>query len=165
MSHDLVVRIASPADYEQACVLLDRLDELHRQRLPWLFRTPETQPRSRSYFEQLLIAGDSSILVADAGGVVGVAIVLIRSAPQFPVFIPQRWGVLDAVVVSPSCRRRGVGRQLALAAETWATAQGAAWVELGVYEFNSDARRFYEALGYLPVSSKLRKETLPSDGS
>jgi diamine N-acetyltransferase len=164
MSHDLAVRVASPADYEQACILLDRLDELHRQRLPWLFRTPATQPRSRSYFEQLLSASDSAILVAEAGDVVGVAIVLIRSAPEFPVFIQQRWGVLDNVVVSPHFRRRGVGRQLALAAETWASAQGVAWVELGVYEFNTDARRFYEALGYLPISSKLRKVMLPADG-
>jgi hypothetical protein len=28
---------------------------------------------------------------------------------------------------------------------------------LGVYEFNDDARAFYQALGYLPVLTKLRK--------
>jgi diamine N-acetyltransferase len=163
VSHEFVVRVASSADYEPACVLLDQLDELHRLRLPWLFRTPETQPRSRSYFEQLLTADDSSVLVAEAGDIVGIAIVLLRAAPEFPVFIPQHWGVLDNVVVAPSHRRRGVGRLLALAAETWASARGAAWLELGVYEFNTEARRFYESLGYLPLSSKLRKVVPPSE--
>ena len=34
---------------------------------------------------------------------------------------------------------------------------GAPWVELNVYEVNAEARRFYEALGYLRLSTKLRK--------
>lgn len=44
-----------------------------------------------------------------------------------------------------------------LAALHWGTRFGVPWVELNVYEFNSEARRFYEALGYLPYSLKLRK--------
>jgi len=31
------------------------------------------------------------------------------------------------------------------------------WLELGVYELNHEARAFYAVLGYLPVSTKLRK--------
>ena len=81
--------------------MLDGLDELHREHLPWLFRTPATQARSRDYFEQLLSGDDSCVLVADAGEVVGVVIALMRSTPDFQVFIPQRWGILDSIVVSP----------------------------------------------------------------
>jgi hypothetical protein len=42
----------------------------------------------------------------------------------------------------------------------WTLEAGAAWVELNVYEFNQDARHFYEALGYLPLSTKLRRTPL-----
>jgi hypothetical protein len=34
---------------------------------------------------------------------------------------------------------------------------GAAWIEVNVYDVNAEARRFYESLGYLPLSTKLRK--------
>ena len=33
----------------------------------------------------------------------------------------------------------------------------ARWLELGVYQFNEPARSFYEKLGYVPVSTKLRR--------
>ena len=157
MSEELIIRAASAADYGSACLLLDSLDALHRERLPWLFRAPETEARTTAYFEQWLAAGDAHVLLADAGEVVGIAIVLLRAAPDFAVFIPQRWAVLDNLVVAPSWRRRGIARSLTRAAEEWASAQGAAWLELGVYEFNHEARSFYEALGYVPLSRKLRK--------
>ncbi|HEY3256251.1 MAG TPA: GNAT family N-acetyltransferase, partial [Polyangiaceae bacterium] len=73
------------------------------------------------------------------------------------LFIRQSWGVLDNIAVSQSWRRRGVGTALIHDAERWVRARGANWIELGVYEFNEDARSFYRALGYFPVSTKLRK--------
>jgi GNAT superfamily N-acetyltransferase len=51
----------------------------------------------------------------------------------------------------------GEVRALTRAAERWAVGRGAKWLELGVYEFNAEARAFYQALGYSPVSTKLRK--------
>jgi GNAT superfamily N-acetyltransferase len=47
--------------------------------------------------------------------------------------------------------------QLARAIEAWALGQGAAWVEASVYDFNAEARRFYAALGYLPLRTIVRK--------
>jgi ribosomal protein S18 acetylase RimI-like enzyme len=99
------------------------------------------------------------VFVADAGQVVGIVIGLMRWAPQFPVFRKQHWAVLDGIAVDPKWRRRGIGKRLTRAVEEWAIEMGAPWVELNVYEFNAQARGFYEALGYLPVSTKLRKPT------
>jgi GNAT superfamily N-acetyltransferase len=95
--------------------------------------------------------------VADAGLVVGVAFGLMRAAPEVPVFVEQRCGVLDGLAVDAAWRRRGIGRLLVRAVESWAVRLGAPWVELNVYEFNAEARQFYEALGYLPLSTKLRR--------
>jgi len=136
---------------------MDLLDEFHRDRLPWMFKTPNAQPRTETYFADLLNREDSAVFVADAGDLVGVAFGLMRAAPEFPVFIQQRWGVLDGLVVDPAWRRRGIGRLLARSVESWALRLGAPWVEVNVYEVNADARRFYEELGYLPMSTKLRR--------
>jgi ribosomal protein S18 acetylase RimI-like enzyme len=137
--------------------VLAEVDELHRVRLPWFFQSPSVEPRPREFFEQLLSSDSSQVLVADVGAIVGAATVLIRNAPAIALFIPQSWAVLDSIAVAQPWRRRGVGRALTLAAESWARSKNLGWLELGVYEFNQDARAFYEALGYLPLSTKLRK--------
>src|ERR1700722_1779291 len=95
------IRPARLDDYDGACRLMDALDAFHRERLPWMFETPNNQPRSEDYFADLLKREDSAVFVADAGHLVGVAVGLMRTAPEFPVFIQQRWGVLDGLVVDP----------------------------------------------------------------
>ncbi|MBI3467311.1 MAG: GNAT family N-acetyltransferase [Planctomycetes bacterium] len=152
-----LIRRARAGDYTQACDLLDALDKFHRDRAPWMFKAPDAQPRSQRFFDELLTSPDAAVFVADAGRLVGVAYGVMKSAPDFPVFIRQRWGVIDGLVVDPGWQRRGIGRLLAQAFEQWALGLGAAWLELNVYEFNPEAYQFYQALGYLPLSTKMRK--------
>ena len=157
------IRAAQGEDYEQAIAIMSEADELHRVHVPWLFQAPASEPRPREFFAELLADVDSRLLVADAGSLIGVANVRMRSTPDFGVFIAQRFGILDNIAIGSAWRRRGVGTALTHAAERWAQARGAVWLELGVYEFNAGARSFYETLGYLPVSSKLRKPLLSAE--
>ncbi|HYP74960.1 MAG TPA: GNAT family N-acetyltransferase [Polyangiaceae bacterium] len=158
MNEAFTVRPATIADYDQMCALLAEVDELHRVNLPWMFQKPAAEPRPSDFFERLLENDDSELLVADAGhGLVGVAMALLRQSPDFALFVTQSWCVLDNIAVAQAFRRRGVGSALIRAAERWARHRGANWIELGVYEFNEAARAFYQALGYGPVSTKLRK--------
>jgi GNAT superfamily N-acetyltransferase len=143
---------------------MEILDTFHRNCLPWLLTTPDAPPRPESYFADLLQREDASVFVAVAERVVGVAFGLMRSAPESPVFMQQRWAVLDALVVDPSWRRRGIGKRLTQSVESWATGLGAPWVEVNVYAINEEARQFYEALGYLPFSTKLRRPPPPGAG-
>lgn len=55
-----------------------------------------------------------------------------------------------ALWVVPSYRNRGVARALWEALEHWARSCGATRIELGVAEWNLEARRRYEAWGYRP---------------
>jgi diamine N-acetyltransferase len=158
MSEAFIVRAATVSDYAGVCALLGAVDELHRLNVPWMFRKPSAEPRSKDLFEQLLSSEDSTVVVAESGvQLVGVATAALRNAPDLSVFVTQQWGVLDNIAVLESWRRRGIGRSLTREAERWAQSRGAKWLELGVYEFNADARSFYQALGYCPVSTKLRK--------
>lgn len=158
MTDTFSIRRATLSDYEQMRALLAEVDELHRLHLPWMFQEPAVEPRSKGFFEQLILDEHSALLVAEADSrLVGVATALLRTAPDFPVFIAQTWGVLDNIAVARGFRRRGVGSALIRDAERWVRGQGASWLELGVYEFNHEARAFYQSLGYAPVSSKLRK--------
>lgn len=153
------IRKAVPDDHADVSRLSKSVDELHRESLPWMFGESEVEPRPRAYLESLLGRDDAVVYVADAngaGGLVGVAFGLLRAMPAFPVFVQQRYGVLDGLVVDDAWRRRGIGKQLVRAVESWARGLGAPWLEMNVYEFNVEARRFYEALGYGALSTKLR---------
>lgn len=158
MSEEFAVRTATLSDYEGVCALLAVADELHRVNAPWLFQEPLVEPRSRDFFAGLLGSEDWAVLVAEAAGeLVGVAAAVMRNAPELAIFVTQRWAVLDNIAVSTAWRRRGVGAALVRGAERWAQTRGAKWLELGVYEFNENARSFYQAMGYSPVWTKLRR--------
>jgi GNAT superfamily N-acetyltransferase len=155
-----IIRAAVHDDFDAVRQLLEGLDELDRTRLPWLFRLPQARPVA--FFADLIASSDSTLLIAcDERVVVGALTTKLRDAPRFPVFIPQRWAVIDDLIVATTHRRRGIGAQLVRAAEAWAHSRAAAWVELNVYEFNADARSFYEAAGYFSISTKLRKAVAP----
>jgi diamine N-acetyltransferase len=163
MTNHFTIRSATASDHEAVCALFSQVDELHRVHLPWRFRTPPTEPRSASYFESLVSGPDTTVLVAEAGRVVGVATVEIKRSSEFAVFVPTKWGWLDALAVDEAWHRRGIGSALVRAAERWAAARDARWLELGVYDFNETARRFYEAAGYAPLLTRLRKPLGRSD--
>jgi len=79
--------------------------------------------------------------------------------------VPRRFLVIDNIVVRKDSRRQGVGRLLLERAEQWALARGADMVELNVWEFNTGARLFYQALGYETASRKMWKQLPRRDGS
>lgn len=155
MTDTVRVRLARAGDHAAICAILDTIDALHRHAVPWLFREPETPPRPADYFAEYFHGESCAALVADVGRIVGVALVLLRSTPDHPLFRRRSYAVLDGIAVDPGSRRRGVGRQLVGAAQQWARARGADWLELNVYEFNRDAVAFYDALGFESMSRKM----------
>jgi ribosomal protein S18 acetylase RimI-like enzyme len=57
-------------------------------------------------------------------------------------------GWLYYVAVNPTSRRRGLGREIAGAAEGWLRDRGVVKVQLMVRETNAEVAKFYEHLGF-----------------
>ena len=142
------IRRATLSDFPALLALYREVDSLHASGMPHVFREAEPS-RSDNYFDGLLADANTAVLVAEKeGGVLGVLTVSLRPAPDIPMFVPRLVAHVSEVVVHAASRRAGVGRALMQAAHEWAREAGAAEVRLTVWEFNQDALRFYEALGY-----------------
>jgi len=61
---------------------------------------------------------------------------------------PRVFAYIEEVVVSADHRRLGVGKALMHRVEEWARDRKVDQIELIVWEFNEEARKFYESLGY-----------------
>lgn len=157
------VRPARPEDQAPLLALWHEVDELHGRIAPGFFAAgerarafhpPELSARAllqsaASRTELLLVAEDARgrVLGAVSGG--------LRDTPRSPSMRPCRRLHVETLVVSTAARRRGVGRRLMAAAETWGRRHDAEQVVLTVWTGNDEAAGFYRAMGYDPVSQVL----------
>ena len=106
------------------------------------------QNRSDAEWASRLTAGSNSSdlpLVAEvAEEPIGLAWGRIENSNPDVADLYQMW-------VAPSYRRLGAGKMLLAAVITWARAQNASYLELGVTSGNSPARRLYSRAGFEPV--------------
>jgi diamine N-acetyltransferase len=154
---EVVIREASPADYEAVCALFVQLDQLHAQALPDLFQPVAGLARPREFFAQMLADEEDAVFVAvHQGALVGLLRCSERCAPNLPLFVPRRFVSIDDLVVAAAFQGTGIGRLLMERAHQWARDRGASEVELVVWEFNASARAFYERQGYQTVRRVMR---------
>jgi GNAT superfamily N-acetyltransferase len=145
------------ADYEAIAALFLEGDWYHHRGQPDVFAEPVPPVRSRELIESRLADERSTILLAEhAGEVVGLAHIQEQRAPELAVFVPRRFLNVDAVVVTERLRGSGAGHALMEAAHTWGRARGLTDVQLNVWEFNQDAIRFYERMGYTTSTRRMR---------
>ena len=152
------VRTARPEELGTLAHLLDEVIVLHHHQDPTQFREPGSIAHAQ-YLEERIQDQDAAIFVAEVkGALAGIAVAVIRDAPPF--LNPDRFVLLENLVVTATLRRAGVGRKLVAAAGVWARARSIEELDLNVYEFNHSAIRFYEALGFQTVSRRM-KQALP----
>jgi ribosomal protein S18 acetylase RimI-like enzyme len=156
---EISVRKATADDYNSLCKLFDEIDALHRDHLPHIFKKPGGAAREQDYYLGLIADENVALLVAEADEkLVGFGHTIVRDTPAFPVFVPRHYAIVEGIVVKSGFQNHGIGRILMDKMQEWATAKGAASIELNVYEFNKTAISFYERLGYQTLSRKMSKE-------
>ncbi|MBV8769607.1 MAG: GNAT family N-acetyltransferase [Hyphomicrobiales bacterium] len=84
-----------------------------------------------------------AVAAEESGRIYGLAHAYERPALEKALEV-----VLQSLVVDQSVRKKGVGKQLVRAAETWAISRGIDRVVLHTRIDREDARRFYERIGY-----------------
>jgi ribosomal protein S18 acetylase RimI-like enzyme len=158
----VAIRRAAIADLPAVLALLEQVDELHRQALPWLLRPVESAPLT-DFLEPYVSETDRAMFLAVAsdGAVAGVLYLFLRQPARAPMVRPTVVAEIDCLAVDAAFRRQHIGTRLVAAAVDWARANSATRTELGVYEFNEPARAFWSSLGFETLSRRL---VLRTDG-
>ena len=145
---DMMIRFATEADLPRVNELRAQVNALHIAGKPEVFR-PGFSPELQEHVYTLFSAPGHAILVAEGEcGIVGFACVKLVDRPGSPYRLPQKFLDVDEFGVDETVRRQGTGRALFEAVREHARALGAERIELNMWEFNQDALKFYEAVGF-----------------
>ena len=153
---EATIRRAVMTDLGAVLALLEEVDNLHRDALPWLFRQVDGPPLM-GFLEPYVSKADHAMFVAVAadGSIGGVLYMFLREPSRAPIVKPTVIAEIDSLVVAAAFRRQHIGTRLVEAALRWANDSRATRTELGVYEFNEPARAFWASVGFQSLSRRL----------
>lgn len=144
------IRQARPGD---AAALVAMAEAIGAEPQGWLITAGQWRSvgEERRYLRAVRSSTQAAVLVAELDGRVVGRLSIVRDAS------PACDHVADVgLMVAREYRRRGVGRALMLAAESWARSVGIRKLELHVFPHNEAAIRLYERLGYLREGYRVR---------
>ena len=138
------IRGMETRDYAAYCALMDELHGLHRAARPDIYAPAPALPDEAAFAERL--KDEIGLVCEDAGGVIGLAVMRVRTY-AVPAVKTHTTGWIEDICVKREARGRGAGRLLYEALMREAKRAGLERVELNVWAFNEEARAFYEHMG------------------
>lgn len=138
------IRGMETRDYAAYCALMDELHGLHRAARPDIYAPAPALPDEAAFAERL--KDEIGLVCEDAGGVIGLAVMRVRTYAA-PAVKTHTTGWIEDICVKREARGRGAGRLLYEALMREAKRAGLERVELNVWAFNEEARAFYEHMG------------------
>lgn len=151
------IREAHLADIDAIQALYKELDRHHVELLPDIFRPVEGNIRPNKSISEWIQAEDRTYLVAVfRDQVVGFVSVVEKSYDSIPMYVPQRYGLIDKAIVASKFRRGGIGTQLFDAAIAWLQARGVNSAQVRVWSKNKEAMDFYTQRGFAPMYTKMQ---------
>jgi GNAT superfamily N-acetyltransferase len=155
---DITIRRAEAGDLDSLAASSAALfaeDGAARDRL----RDPRWPARhGAAWIAGLAADPDALLLAAVTGDVVGGHLIGYLQ-PATPMWTGPR-AELVSIYVRPDLRGTGVGSQLAADFAAWARARGAVRLQVTAYTANDAAVRFYQRIGYAPLSTELAADLL-----
>lgn len=112
---------------------------------------PSTTAQVVRRLEAFFSKSECAVFVAEGEGGALAGFVSVQSRHQIE---SDPDAVIEGLVVDASDRRRGVGRALMAEAEGWARGQGLGRVRLRSNTIRTEARAFYESIGYRVVKTQ-----------
>ncbi len=149
------IRDMESKDYPEIDRLMKELHELHVKGRPDLYTELE-HPYSREEFEKIVSDPEIiAILAEEKSVVIGLCIGTLRKKSGM---VETKTMYIEDLIVDRNFRGKGIASQLYEEMEERGRNTGAKRLDLMVWEFNSDAKRFYEKQGMRPQRYIYEKE-------
>lgn len=142
------IRLADETDKQAINELRRQVKLLHAAGRPDYF-TDDFDQVSADYLNILFMQENVEILVAEQEvGIVGMACIEYVDRPATPYRLPTKYCHIMEFVIDEHHRQQGIGKALFHFIKRRAAERGFRRIELGVWEFNEGALKFYEELGF-----------------
>ena len=154
----MIVRDSRTEDFSRLNEIYEQVDKLHRDAHPERFRRPDKLGRPDGYYESVVKTPGAYLLVVEKeGAIIGFAEAYIRQSPDFPIFQPREWMIIDGIAIDESYRNTGAGQRLFDELVSIAKSEGIDQIELNVYAFNEPAYNFYKKNGFETICKTMGK--------
>ena len=149
-----MIREACISDFNAISNLEKQVFHIHLNARPDMIK-PEL-PFNKDYFESSLNAENAKIFVYEENGaILGYCITKKWGYNNHHLFYDMTILDINDMCVDEKARGKNIGRQLFNRAKDYAKEIGAAKIELSVWNFNKNARQFYEHLGMTERISRM----------
>ena len=144
----MTVRFANENELGRVNELRAQVNALHVAGKPEVFKSGFPQ-ELQDYVNVIWNDPNKDIVVAELDGVVcGYAVINYVNRPENPYMFERRYLDIDEFGVDEAFRRRGAATAMIDFIRALAAEKGYSRVELNMWEFNEDALKFYEAVGF-----------------
>jgi GNAT superfamily N-acetyltransferase len=139
------IRNANIMDIESILSLEDQVFELHIKARPdWIGK----KPLNHDYIKSIIEGNNGKVfLIENNNEIIGHCIIFIYEIKNHHIFHDMINIVIDDLCIKEQYRKKGFGKKLFEEVKIYAKEIGARNIELTVWEFNKNAKLFYEHLG------------------
>ena len=143
-----MIRYAKKEDSEQINEIRWEVNDLHSAGRPDIFRSDHCQELA-DYAVKLLESDDADLIVAFRENTIcGFACIEYKNKPVSPYGVARSYCEISELGVKKEFRRQKIATELFDFIKKEALQKGYEKLELNMWEFNEDALKFYESIGF-----------------
>ncbi|MCF6137781.1 GNAT family N-acetyltransferase [Pseudalkalibacillus berkeleyi] len=150
---DIQIREAKKTDFEGVHQIQRQVHELHTKERPDHYKMAEIT-LDKEYFNNLIEGENTKVFILEEDKPIAYTILTINHTEERPILIPKKVVYMNDFGVDMKFRRNGLGKIFFRKILEFAKNIEADSLELGVYEFNESAIKFYESMN---LETKMRR--------
>jgi ribosomal protein S18 acetylase RimI-like enzyme len=144
----MIIRTATINDIEKILILEEQIFGIHSSARPdWI--DGDKRPFNKEFIKNSIENSNGKFFIAEEDGntITGYCIANTREIKNHHMFRDMTTIEIDDLCVDAQYRKKGIGKMLFDEVVKYAKEKNAKFIELGVWEFNQNAKKFYEHLG------------------
>lgn len=147
------IREATKNDYDVVHQIQRQVHEIHTKERPDHYKMADTT-LDKKYFINLIEGENTKVFLLEEDQPIAYTILTIKHTEERPILIPKKVVYMDDFGVDHMYRGKGAGKIFFEKIVEFAKDIEADSLELGVWEFNENAIKFYESMN---VKTKMRR--------